>query len=32
NGDDLDAREDMIMASTIAALAFNVTRLGLAHA
>jgi alcohol dehydrogenase len=32
NGDDLDAREDMIMASNIVALAFNVTRLGLAHA
>lgn len=32
NGDDLDAREDMLMGSHIAALAFNVTRLGLAHA
>jgi len=32
NGDDLDAREDMMMGSNIAALAFNVTRVGLAHA
>lgn len=32
NGDDIDAREDMIMGSLIAAMAFNVTRLGLAHA
>ncbi|MGI6083952.1 MAG: iron-containing alcohol dehydrogenase [Acetivibrionales bacterium] len=32
NGDNLDAREDMQMASLIAALAFNVTRLGNAHA
>jgi len=32
NGDDLDAREDMITGSLVAALAFNVTRLGLAHA
>jgi alcohol dehydrogenase len=32
DGDNIDAREDMIMGSTLAALAFNVTRLGLAHA
>lgn len=32
NGDDIDAREDMIMGSLMAAMAFNVTRLGLAHA
>ena len=32
NGDDLVAREDMLMASMMAAMAFNVTRLGLAHA
>lgn len=32
NGEDLDAREDMIMGSLIAAMAFNVTRLGNAHA
>lgn len=31
-GDDIQAREDMIMGSLIAALAFNVTRLGNAHA
>ena len=31
-GDDINAREDMLMASLIAALGFNVTRLGLAHA
>ncbi|MCC8194750.1 MAG: iron-containing alcohol dehydrogenase [Deltaproteobacteria bacterium] len=31
-GDDLQAREDMIMGSLIAALAFNITRLGNAHA
>ena len=31
-GDDIKAREDMLMASLIAAFAFNVTRLGLAHA
>jgi len=32
NGDDIDAREDMLMGSLLAAMAFNVTRLGLAHA
>lgn len=32
NGDDLVAREDMLMGSMMAAMAFNVTRLGLAHA
>ncbi|WP_425059876.1 1,3-propanediol dehydrogenase [Sporomusa carbonis] len=32
NGRDIQAREDMLYASMIAALAFNVTRLGLAHA
>lgn len=32
NGRDVQAREDMIYASLIAAMAFNVTRLGLAHA
>ncbi|HBT47730.1 MAG TPA: alcohol dehydrogenase [Peptococcaceae bacterium] len=32
NGRDLKARADMLYASTIAALAFNVTRLGIAHA
>ena len=31
-GDDIEAREDMMLASLIAAFAFNVTRLGLAHA
>ncbi|MBE3581920.1 MAG: iron-containing alcohol dehydrogenase [Thermoanaerobacteraceae bacterium] len=31
-GTNLQAREDMLMASTIAALAFNSTRLGLVHA
>jgi len=31
-GDDIQAREDMMMASLVAAFAFNVTRLGLAHA
>ena len=31
-GDDIKAREDMLMASLIAAFAFNITRLGLAHA
>jgi len=31
-GENLDARQDMLMASTIAAMAFNSTRLGLAHA
>lgn len=31
-GDDIQAREDMLMASLLAAFAFNVTRLGLAHA
>ncbi len=31
-GENLDARYDMLMASTIAAMAFNSTRLGLAHA
>lgn len=31
-GDNLDARYDMLMASLIAAMAFNPTRLGLAHA
>jgi alcohol dehydrogenase len=31
-GDSLEARADMLMASTIAAMAFNPTRLGLAHA
>jgi len=32
NGRDIQAREDMLYASLMAALAFNVTRLGLAHA
>ena len=32
NGRDIQAREDMLYASLIAAMAFNVTRLGLAHA
>jgi len=32
NWNDLDAREDMIMGSLIAAMAFNITRLGNAHA
>jgi len=32
NGRNLKAREEMLYASTIAALAFNVTRLGIAHA
>jgi len=32
NGRDIQAREDMLYASLIAALAFNMTRLGLAHA
>lgn len=31
-GENLDARHDMLLASTIAAMAFNSTRLGLAHA
>ncbi len=31
-GDDIDAREDMLMGSLIAALAFNVGKLGLSHA
>ena len=31
-GENLDARYDMLMASSIAAMAFNTTRLGLAHA
>ncbi|GAX89823.1 iron-containing alcohol dehydrogenase [Effusibacillus lacus] len=31
-GDKLEARYDMLLASTIAAMAFNPTRLGLAHA
>ncbi|MFC4355841.1 iron-containing alcohol dehydrogenase [Chryseomicrobium palamuruense] len=31
-GENIDARADMLMASTIAAMAFNSTRLGLAHA
>lgn len=31
-GDDIEAREDMMLASLIASFAFNVTRLGLAHA
>ena len=31
-GDNLEARYDMLLASTIAAMAFNSTRLGLAHA
>ncbi len=31
-GDDIQAREDMILGSLIAALAFNITRLGNAHA
>ncbi|MCM3408654.1 iron-containing alcohol dehydrogenase [Metabacillus litoralis] len=31
-GENMDARQDMLMASTIAAMAFNTTRLGLAHA
>ncbi|ALS20770.1 iron-containing alcohol dehydrogenase [Paenibacillus naphthalenovorans] len=31
-GDNLEARYDMLLASTIAAMAFNPTRLGLAHA
>jgi alcohol dehydrogenase len=31
-GDNLDARYDMLMASLIAAMAFNPTRLGLSHA
>lgn len=31
-GDNLDARDDMLLASTMAAMAFNTTRLGLAHA
>lgn len=31
-GDDIQAREDMIMGSLIAAMAFNITRLGNAHA
>lgn len=31
-GENIDARHDMLMASTIAAMAFNSTRLGLAHA
>ncbi|MDW7673431.1 MAG: iron-containing alcohol dehydrogenase [Bacillota bacterium] len=31
-GDNLEARYDMMLASTIAAMAFNSTRLGLAHA
>ena len=31
-GDDIEAREDMLMASLLAAFAFNITRLGLAHA
>lgn len=32
DGDNIAAREDMLMGSLLAALAFNVTRLGLAHA
>ncbi|MBM7570210.1 iron-containing alcohol dehydrogenase [Aquibacillus albus] len=31
-GENLDARHDMLLASTLAAMAFNSTRLGLAHA
>jgi len=31
-GDNLEARYDMLLASTIAAMAFNPTRLGIAHA
>jgi alcohol dehydrogenase class IV len=31
-GENVDARHDMLLASTIAAMAFNTTRLGLAHA
>ncbi|WP_077624710.1 iron-containing alcohol dehydrogenase [Sediminibacillus massiliensis] len=31
-GENTDARSDMLMASTLAAMAFNSTRLGLAHA
>ncbi len=31
-GDDIEAREDMLVGSLVAALAFNVTRLGLSHA
>lgn len=31
-GDDIEAREDMLAASLLAAFAFNVTRLGLSHA
>ena len=31
-GDDMQAREDMLLGSLIAALAFNITRLGNAHA
>lgn len=31
-GDDIKAREDMLMGSLLAAFAFNITRLGLAHA
>ncbi|WP_075618856.1 iron-containing alcohol dehydrogenase [Paenisporosarcina indica] len=31
-GENLDARSDMLLASSIAAMAFNTTRLGLAHA
>ncbi|TYS40785.1 iron-containing alcohol dehydrogenase [Bacillus infantis] len=31
-GENIDARHDMLMASTIAAMAFSSTRLGLAHA
>jgi alcohol dehydrogenase class IV len=31
-GENIDARHDMLLASTIAAMAFNTTRLGLAHA
>lgn len=31
-GESLEARHDMLLASTIAAMAFNTTRLGLAHA
>lgn len=32
NGNNLEARANMLLASTIAAMAFNATRLGLAHA
>lgn len=31
-GENIEARHDMLLASTIAAMAFNTTRLGLAHA